>query len=353
MKKLKALILCSFLLFSCNIPLQKIDVKIPISRLNYDFDYISSICTDKNDNIYIIENNQIKKIDSKTNEITLIAGKIKPDNFASAGDIDGEISKAKFGDISSLFFSDSENSLYFFDRNIYETKKSLESGKEDDKIYYSQLRNINNNKVKTFSDIGNINIIFSKNGKSYFYLFNESILYQFDREPFSITKKIVIPDKSFIRDTIIDNEGNIYLTITDKLLGNYDDLYVSKNNSWFKIIDSDNDGILTYFLNKSDDLYVIKEPVRINSFTKEKLLDYYMPSSIYKIPKRDIKDLKMPIKLNNFKYHIGFLDSDISFNGYTGDLVKYFADDKNLYIAKSSEQKMKKNYSLYKIKIGD
>ncbi|MFN8579265.1 MAG: hypothetical protein U0354_20755, partial [Candidatus Sericytochromatia bacterium] len=81
-KLLSRMILSSLVLLSaCTLPIQLIEPKVNGVKINFQSNNLTDFTLDQDDNIYVVDNNVIKRIDAKTNELTTIAGKENPDEF--------------------------------------------------------------------------------------------------------------------------------------------------------------------------------------------------------------------------------------------------------------------------------
>lgn len=66
--------------FSCTLPIEIVIPKENGVKISSKFKNLSGLSVDSKDNLYFVDNNVIKKLDSN-NSLTIIAGKEKPDIY--------------------------------------------------------------------------------------------------------------------------------------------------------------------------------------------------------------------------------------------------------------------------------
>lgn len=367
MKKLlhKIFISSFIILCSCKLPSQVIEPKMNGIKINQTFKNISGMSIDSNDNLYIIANNIIKRIDAKTEEITLIAGKEKPDFYPKDGNIDGDINTAKFGTIQNVVYAESENAVYFLETTTLDNKNC-------NQIYL--VRKIYNNKITTLiisnkqseyqkecvDSYSKLNIKSQENLSRFFY---DDHIYMIDNlhikkltnNIFEIVKSFEnISSYSFLDDQrnpvfnndsyyFLDNQLNLYSVLNNDEKKTTS-LYVRLNESWKKIIESDKS---LSFLVKNGNVYIIDNNLTIFQPLRggriRHFWDFLEPSfdskkklTLHMINKNQILESKTLFDLSKNQYLIGELDL------YTSPL-EISNDGLKLYTSY--------NDSIYKVKI--
>lgn len=166
MKKLRllglvGLMVCGFV-FSCTLPMEVIEPKINGVKLNPTFKKITDMVVDSNDNIYILDNNVIKKLDSK-GKLTIIGGNEKPEeNFNE--NMNGDVKTAKFGKIEKIQYVENEKTLYFVE--YFDNKSN--SIEKIQRIVNNKLETLKLEILNSFSNTHVFSINISKSG--YIYL---------------------------------------------------------------------------------------------------------------------------------------------------------------------------------------
>lgn len=299
MKKLLSNLLLSVLvlLSACKstLPTQIIQPKLNGVKISSKFRDVYSLSLDSQDNLYFVDNNVIKKIDSKTKELTTIAGKEIPDELPQDGNIDGDISTAKFGKITKVDYVEKDNSIYFTD--AYYIGNSNNNYKD---VF---IRKITNNKVETtfqFPYIEGTNIVSGgyvyTNINSETYILQKETIGKIDNN--KIINKIPISGSYFI----LDGEQTIY-TISigqDKITK----LYIRVNNEWKELVKVYNRN-LSFTVGKDNSVYIIESKLEVNLAGEKTSNDDSI--LLHKIPKSKILEAKDLIDLDKKEYVIGEL----------------------------------------------
>lgn len=331
----KTLLITLVILNSCTLPTEIIEPKINGEKINRTFGDISGITIDPKDNLYIVDENVIKKLDTKTNELTVVAGKEKSDIYPNNGIIDGDIQNAKFGKIQGVHYSEKENSIYFNDTFYY----------ENNRLQKSSLRKIENNKVISIAtDYSYVGI----RGERYILDENNLNVIELDGTKFNY-KLDDLPtdgDNSY-KHYFTDSQGLLYLLYSAPTKK---ELYIKSHDKWIKIIYTPSyfDYGINYFLDRDNNLYVIEDKTKRDLVGKSQ--DFYSPTILYKVPKKDISMITQNTNLLKSEYEIGSMDIFIQTMTFTisYDLKKAFVIKEN---ESTNEYKLYKN-SIYKMNIG-
>ncbi|MEK7434086.1 MAG: hypothetical protein AABZ74_13200 [Cyanobacteriota bacterium] len=318
MKKLKLLSLFLVMgIFSCpifnktvsNVPVEIIKIKETKDiKLSYK-PFISNLCLDSNENFYFIDGNVIKKVDQKGN-LTIIAGKEEDDFYPEDGNIDGDLSTAKFGEIIKMNYVENEKLFYFVEKFKMKDNK--------DKYNYF-ARKLSNNKIETIYKIGNIDKK-DNNSKNYRinFISKEGEIYfeEYIRPNWSGMK--ITKDNQVIKvegsGNFLDYEGTFY-SLRNESLDSYSEdysLYVRVENKWKKIIDGTLiHHLLNISIDKNNNVYIVEDFFRQN-LDGDIMSNSYQPPLIHKISKKNILELKEPLALYKKEFVIAELYGDDS-----------------------------------------
>lgn len=312
MKKLKLISLFLVMgIFSCsifnktvsNVPVEIIKIKETKDiKLSYK-PFISNLCLDSNENFYFIDGNVIKKVDQKGN-LTIIAGKEEDDFYPEDGNIDGDLSTAKFGEIIKMNYVENEKLFYFVEKFKMKDNK--------DKYNYF-ARKLSNNKIETIYKIGNIDKK-DNNSKNYRinFISKEGEIYfeEYIRPNWSGMK--ITKDNQVIKvegsGNFLDYEGTFY-SLRNESLDSYSEdysLYVRVENKWKKIIDGTLiHHLLNISIDKNNNVYIVEDFFRQN--LDGDVISFGDPYLIHKISKEKILEIKEPLALYKKEFVIGEL----------------------------------------------
>ncbi|MFN8577697.1 MAG: hypothetical protein U0354_12645 [Candidatus Sericytochromatia bacterium] len=354
----KIIFLSSILFVSCTLPIQLIEPKVNGVKINFQSNNLTDFTLDEDENIYVVDNNVIKRIDAKTNELTTIAGKEKPDDFPQNGNIDGDIKNAKFGKIKNLFYLESEKVIYLFENfylaenlncnGIFSIRKIINNqvssiylsnmeSSEKCKSSYNKIRNYNTLNIRNENIPTNI----LENNRT-FYSLNETLKkFNFKNNTFetidNFDNKNSIDssdtEKSSFTEFTIDDDETLYMSQYTSSKTN--SFYVRVNNKWNKVLESPS---YISFTSRAQCLYLIDFGYSMPPVSNYKNNLVNDVPKIYKIPKKDIVNNKSLIYLKNSLYLIGII-KDTSFSN------KISKNMNNLYVLN--------NNSISKIIIGD
>lgn len=328
MKKLRLLGFCGFILITlgCNksnfnidlgflrgttVPIEIIKPKINGIIEDMPMHDITYLSIDSKNNLYFNQKNVIKKMDSDGN-ITVIGGEEKKgiDLAIYPADkiIDGELNKAKFGEIKKVVYVEKENAVYFED---YYNRDRFDSS-----TVYSFLRKIANNKVVTISDTS----VSSDNAHNYY---------------FDSFGNILESPKIEFKGNIIDIEGTSYYINTKQY--EMRTLQVLKeDNTWQDLIEPTPHRI-SVSVDKNNNLYILENTLYTNnlggispkSWRLPKItISGYSPTIIHKIPKKTILAANGSIDLDKKDFVIGELAEK---SGFGSSMIVSF-DGTKLYL---------------------
>ncbi|MEK7433061.1 MAG: hypothetical protein AABZ74_08020 [Cyanobacteriota bacterium] len=338
-KKLKFLSFIFLItIFSCTLPTEIIEPKINGVKISKEFKNITDMVVTDNEDIYIVDNNVIKKIDSK-GEITIIAGNEKEE--INTENIDGDIKTAKFGKINKIQYVEKEKTVYFEDYFLNQNKtlirrininKTVETILKEDYIYYNYLGitkdgyiyKLNSNSCKEGHDcdfiIQKLNtelkeikseslnivsgiifkIIETSESDFYFlksYSFTNLSRAMFNRKTFYTELILKLDSNKILRNKIVKLSG-IYEKddFENILLDSKDNLYIklnlkeNLNNIIYKISKDDIDKQIilpdteSFSLEKKNIVGYIPKNLYINSIDEKKKMVYaFNKNVIYKI----------------------------------------------------------------------
>lgn len=254
-KLLNKILLVNFVILnSCTLPIELIEPRINGEKINHNFKNLTRITIDSKDNLYIADENVIKKLDTKTNELTVVAGKEKPDLYPDNEIIDGNIETAKFGTIGLIKYITDKESIYFaesFDKNTSEGKKEL-----------SFLRRIYQNKVTTLLKLETNSININSKGIIFLDVTNE--VNQLIRINLDNSRKVYnVPTEEKRCLYYPDSQDQIYITCSQMGNTHFSKLYKFKDANLSLISDTRTSKSLV--LDKNDDIYLVENKIELNT----------------------------------------------------------------------------------------
>lgn len=330
---LNLIVIVSMLSTSCTLPVQVIEPKENGIKSSIKIEYRDLITKDEEDNFYIIDNNQIKKLDNKGN-VSTIAGKNTPDILPEDLSIDGDIKSAKFGKIEKFFYSSKSKSIYFVDSLSNETYKDIYFIREikDDKVssIYTSSEKINTN--ISYLNISNPrNIYIDKNDYIHSFITKDYQKYLvLTKIKDSKTQEIEceqINSPYTVSNSISSDNNILYLVffISHKIK-----LYIYINKEWkeFYSVDYESRENFDITLDKDNNLILFR-PQKTYNIDGDDISNFYSPVLLFKIPEKDILHNKN-ISLDDKKYLIGEISDSYSYSSVIG----LSEDEKKLFLLK-------------------
>lgn len=320
---LNLIVIVSMLSTSCTLPVQIIELKENGIKSSIKIEYRDLITKDEEDNFYIIDKNQIKKLDNKGN-VSTIAGKNTPDILPEDLNIDGDIKSAKFGKIEKIFYSSKSKSIYFVDSLSNETYKDTYFIREikDDKVSSIYTSSENINKINTNISYLNISnprdVYIDKNDYVYYFINKDYKNYLlFNKIKESKVQEIECEKVNNLSFLLASSNDLIYLTGLTHT-GSYNKLYIYLNKEWkeFYSVDYESRETFDITLDKDNNLILFRSQKTYN-IDGQDISKFYSPVLLFKIPEKDILNNKN-ISLDDKKYLVGQISDSYSYSSVIG-----------------------------------
>lgn len=336
---LNLIVISTILSTACTFPVQVIDPKENGVKSSIKIEYRDLISKDEEDNFYIIDNNQIKKLDNKGN-ISIIAGIKNPDVLPEDLNIDGDIKSAKFGKIEKIFYSKKSKSIYFADSLSNDTYKDTYFIREikDGSVssIYTSNEKINQlNKSIIYLNISNpknlyidkndyIHSFITKDYKTYlvYNKIKDSQIQEIEcsqvNNPYIVSNSISTDSQVLYLVFFTSNSRKLYLYINKEWKESYSVNYEYRED--FDIT-----------LDKENNLLLFR-PQKIYNIDGNDISNFYSPVLLFKIPEKDILNNKN-IVLDDKKYLIGEISDFYSYS----TVIDLSEDEKKLFILKDKK----------------